>query len=199
MRGSLLKFFGRRRESKKIPKTGETTVSSHDSKPEEIYSPDGLQVTASCSSSEIGPRRSYFNEGVQFFELEGKKLFFSKCGHTCSENCVVHYYGKKIKTNYQNLVVVAGGDGNSLDDICPRCVFEKMKEAAVRCCLCGIGIWLGDGVALYTPESVGVNEAVATYVEGNVVACLQMNCCPSGSFFAGCWTLEGFKSCQALY
>ena len=199
MKGSLIKLFGKGRKSKKIPKTDEIIIGLQDNKPEKIYSPAGLQVTFSCSSPGIGPRSSYFDEGVEFFELEGEKLFFSKCGHACSENCAVHYYGKKIRTNYQGMVVVAGENGNSLDALCPRCIFEKMKKDAVRCCLCGIGIWLGDGVALYTPKSEGVNKEAATFVEGNVIGCLQMNCCPSSAFFAGHWTLEGFKSCQALY
>jgi hypothetical protein len=68
-----------------------------------------------------------------------------------------------------------------------------MKKSAIRCCLCGYGIVEGDGVALYHKNSSGINKEVATFVGDSVVGCLLWDCCPSGGFYAGNWTLDGFK------
>jgi hypothetical protein len=52
----------------------------------------------------------------------------------------------------------------------------------------------GDGVALYGKGSTGIHESATILDDGvSAVGCLRWDCCPSGGFFAGSWTEEGFK------
>lgn len=75
---------------------------------------------------------------------------------------------------------------------CADCVLEEAKEIAIRCALCGDAIVPGDPVALYYQGSPGLRLDIATKVDESAVGCLQMDCCPSGGFFAGHWTEQGF-------
>ena len=73
--------------------------------------------------------------------------------------------------------------------VCPNCAIEK----AISCCFCGKQIYPGSPVALYGKDSGGINWEKATKVGDNAIGCLNMDCCPSGGFFAGYWTTEGFR------
>ena len=78
---------------------------------------------------------------------------------------------------------------------CPDCLIFMFQEKATRCALCGHVICPGDGVALYGDDSGALTyKHVSTKVGDAFVGCMRWDCCPSGGFFAGHWTEEGFQS-----
>lgn len=77
---------------------------------------------------------------------------------------------------------------------CPDCLVFMFREKATRCALCGHVICPGDGVALYSDDSALAYKHVSTKVGDAFVGCMRWDCCPSGGFFAGHWTEEGFRS-----
>lgn len=75
--------------------------------------------------------------------------------------------------------------------ICPTCAIE----ASILCCFCEKRIYPGNPVAVYGKTSGGINWDIATTVgEDQVIGCLRWKCCPSGGYYAGKWTADGFKS-----
>ena len=80
--------------------------------------------------------------------------------------------------------------GKSSESVCPKCAFEN----AIKCCFCSKKIYPGSPVAVYAISSRGINWEVAVKLdEHQVIGCLRSDCCPSGGFFAGYWTVNGFQ------
>ena len=73
--------------------------------------------------------------------------------------------------------------------VCAPCAVE----ASILCCFCERRIYPGDSIALYGKRSDRINWEIATEVNSQVVGCLWSDCCPSGGFYAGTWTVDGIK------
>jgi hypothetical protein len=161
-----------------------------------IVSADGFGIIASVGGEKL-VRQNHFKENaeIKFNALTRKDIFFEECKHMGPRKFEFRTWdGEKHGfevpagkiSGVIRKVVAAGTE-------CPECYFEMMKKHTIRCCLCGGSIMPGEGVAIYDPRSEGVSET-ATLHEGAALGCLRMSCCPSGGFFAGHWSEEGFKA-----
>lgn len=103
------------------------------------------------------------------------------CGHEGPRSYQIHLYGVDSKKT-------------SNWDTCPSCHIAMLKREVIRCAACGLPIFPGDGVSLYSRESKGLDLSIATLVGESVIGCMRWDCCPSGGFFAGHWSEHGFKS-----
>lgn len=105
------------------------------------------------------------------------------CGHKGPPIFGLIIYGEVIKTTEKQ------------EDYCPDCALRVLKNKTIFCCLCGLPIQpVGHPVALYDSESADVVKSKATFLdERTVIGCMRWNCCPTGGFFAGHWTEDGFK------
>ena len=133
------------------------------------------------------------DEFKEYF-IHDKIVLFEACGHNGVTSFSMDIWGNKVNCCLKE-DQIENRDGNRVVAIllCPNCKFEQVKKTAIRCGLCGLGIMEGESVALYGSSSRGIKKELATYIEGNVFGCLRINCCPSGAFFAGYWTEDGFK------
>ncbi len=107
------------------------------------------------------------------------------CGHDGPTRFKMDFWGEPI------------GQGDASEKMppkCQECLIAEIRLDLIRCCLCGYSIGPGDKVALY---NYGTFRTDATKVgEGEraqFVGCLRSDCCPSGGFFGGHWTRDGFK------
>ncbi|PJE51318.1 MAG: hypothetical protein COV29_01015 [Candidatus Yanofskybacteria bacterium CG10_big_fil_rev_8_21_14_0_10_36_16] len=169
-------------------------ISDTTTKAEGIVSPEGMGVLASVGGNKLERPNFFKNNTVTFKETSNKSVTFSECGHQCSLGFEVSIWGNIHGFKFKDERIKKMNGIETAESICPKCYFEKLKQAAIRCCLCGYGILPGDGVALYHKSSKGVNKGVSTFVDDSAVGCLLWDCCPSGGFYAGYWTFEGFKS-----
>jgi hypothetical protein len=160
-----------------------------------LLSPGGMSVFVSVGGSE-SERPDFFNNNtVEFEELPGRMVLFKKCGHDSSPKLRLNIWGNASEAELEDkFITKEGGRAVAENDVCPKCFFEEVKKSAIRCCLCGYAILPGDGVALYRKDSEGVHKDIATFVGDSAIGCLLWDCCPSGGFFAGHWTSDGFKS-----
>ncbi|OHA70307.1 MAG: hypothetical protein A3D64_00405 [Candidatus Wildermuthbacteria bacterium RIFCSPHIGHO2_02_FULL_49_9] len=187
----LLSFRSWFRFSRKT-ENEEKSVSTS-AKAEGLSSPEDLGVLVSAGESK--PKRPNFfdDETIEFKETVGLTLLFRECGHHGPEGFMFNIWGnsKSLKTA-PTRITRENGQAHA-EGVCPKCYFEQLKQAAIRCCLCGYAILPGDGVALYHKNSKGINKAVITLVDDNAIGCLLWDCCPSGGFYGGHWTAEGFQ------
>ncbi len=150
-----------------------------------VRDPSGLVVVASVSfgESEEPPKAT---DVLAFIPLKGKEIKY-KCGHKGPEKFKVDFYGVRVQPNFT---------GKERLRVCPACRVEEVKKFSIRCASCRHIILPGDGVALYVNDK-SFDQAIAHKVKTgetkSVLGCLRMDCCPSGGFFAGHWTEEGFK------
>ena len=148
----------------------------------ELRTPEGMAVFASASSGNIPPlplAGDRLEVVVPWYaRLRMPRLF--QCGHDGPASFRLHTYGEQTK------------DLGGLDK-CPDCQLAFYKKHLIRCAMCRLYIQPGDGVALYDYESLGLHLDIATRVGSAVIGCLRMACCPSGGFFAGNWSVDGFK------
>lgn len=122
--------------------------------------------------------------------LRGKEIPYA-CGHTYAEEFIFDVYGMGCVATKKNAKAQCGD-----------CLIAELARETARCALCHHVIFTGDPVALYAyvPESFdpAKSQPWFTFVEHDeggksVVGCLRAACCPSGGFFAGRWTANGFK------
>ncbi len=141
-------------------------------------SPQGLSIFASASSGDVPPLPRA-DDKMEIIIVSPKPRLYG-CGHLGAKSFKLHTYGEVTK---------------DLRDCecCPVCQLERFKKFTIRCALCRLIILPGDGVALYGQEGP-VHMGIATKVGTAVIGCMRIACCPSGGFFAGNWTEEGFKS-----
>lgn len=145
---------------------------------ENPQSPQGLSVFASASSGNIPPLPTS-DERFEIVDAGTQERRFP-CGHIGNASFELHTYGEVTKD--------LGGC-----DLCSECQLARFKKFTIRCALCRLIILPGEGAALYDHKSPGVHLDIATKVGSAVIGCLRAACCPSGGFFAGNWTEEGFK------
>jgi hypothetical protein len=109
-----------------------------------------------------------------------EKIRNYKCGHRGPVWFALNTYGAESKKI-----------GSS--KTCPDCTIGILRQMVIRCALCGLPIFPGEGVALYSRAS-SQYKSIATKVGKNFIGCLRWECCPSGGFYAGHWTGEnGFR------
>ncbi len=138
----------------------------------------GLQVIASSRT----PDPSKLPKPTQECKVLWRSWFKRdyKCGHRDSRRFRVSMFGMETKKLSQH-------------EQCPQCFMEEVKKHTIFCALCGLPIMPGDGVALYDDDNDGIREN-ATHIDNFVIGCIRWECCPSGGFFSGYWTKQGFKS-----
>lgn len=148
-----------------------------------LKTPQGLCVVASA-----GKPQEEMPKPTNEFEICETGYFTRKygCGHRGSRWFILSTYGTKTKKIRKK-------------KLCPSCFLAGAKQHIIRCALCGFHIAPGDGVALYAGlhesklEESGIRSD-ATWIGRDVVGCMRWLCCPSGGFYAGYWTNEGFRS-----
>ncbi len=142
-----------------------------------LQTTDGMEVAVS-----VGPKRDPLPPSNNFIALESssKKTRISKCGHVGPRTFHLNIYGiRSVEFNAKKVE-------------CPTCITARIKKEVIQCAVCGLPIGPGEGVALYSMVGPGIRKDIATYVDGAVIGCLRWNCCPSGGFFSGHWTENGF-------
>jgi hypothetical protein len=159
-----------------------------------IFSGEKESFIVVASQGTTAEEPNFFNnETVNLEEISRPTLMFERCGHYGSKKFRFNIWGNSRIAELKNKFVTKKNGKRVADGLCPKCFFEKMKESAIRCCLCGYGILPYDEVALYHKKSVGIKKGVATFIGNRAVGCLLYDCCLSGAFFAGHWSFEGFK------
>lgn len=154
--------------------------TSPDEKLPDVCGPDGEMILASMGPEKEAPLPEP-NDDIQIIG-QSNDATLNECGHEGPKWYQLDVYGlPSIK----------------IDDrkICPACLIDYIRTYFTRCSLCGLLIQPGDGVALYSELSNSLKyKAVAARVGNSFVGCLRWDCCPSGGFFAGYWTGQGFQS-----
>jgi len=143
-----------------------------------IRSPEGMVVIASTREEPKEPPRAAHDE-IRAIAASAKQRKFP-CGHRGPKLFDLDLFGEVLQSN-----------GKSPDK-CGDCFAAGVRRSVCRCSLCGRAIWPGEGVALYGPSNQFKTEWNTEVASGSI-GCLRMDCCPSGGFFAGHWTGQGFK------
>lgn len=155
----------------------------------------GLVVVA--STEEPKKREKFFDcveERIE--ELGDVKVLYLPCRHILSVRGKVHFCGQIFDFDNVSVVQKKLFALNEVKEAgrCGICFLDHLHRYSIRCCFCGAPIMAGSGVALYHKSSGGINMEKATFVEDNAIGCLNFDCLPSGGFYAGWWTVNGFKS-----
>jgi hypothetical protein len=117
----------------------------------------------------------------------GGKVTYA-CGHEDHETFALDLYGEKIALTEKFF---------KDRPFCGDCFIAEIVAASCRCAKCGLIIQPGEPVALYGGPRRAFRKEWATKHDGQFIGCLRGDCCPSGGFFAGYWTPEGFQSAFA--
>lgn len=150
-------------------------------------SPEGMVVAA--STREEPPPKPEPTDTLAAVAPSGWKV-----RHACG-----HRYPKKFKMDFYGDVRTVSSELLKKRERCGDCMAAWLKEISIRCVLCGGVILPGDGVATYMDDA-SFKEAWKTRIGKDglgVLGCLSMDCCPSGGFFSGHWTLEGYRPAYA--
>lgn len=157
------------------PQTDESTGSELP----DVCGPDGEKIFVS-----VGPKRNPLpkpNDEIRIIERSAGTVR-NECGHDGPKWYQLDAYG---------VPTIRIADKK----MCPVCLMNYIRRYVTRCSLCGLPIFPGDSVALYHESSRELrHKAVAARVGESRVGCLRWDCCPSGGFFAGYWTEDGFRS-----
>ncbi len=131
---------------------------------------------------------------VEFKPTSKLTAKFTECGHRGPLSFELMIFGKEYayKISSEHIKKVSGED--TVGGPCPSCFAEHARQHAIRCCLCGLVIMPGDGVAFYHKDSEGIKKEFAEFVRVGAIGCMRWECCPSGGFYSGNWTTEGFRS-----
>lgn len=142
-------------------------------------SSDGMAVV--CSAGPEKERLPPYNERLEIVERSTGLPRTYKCGHSGAQWFRLHMYGEETVRIQQ-------------EEQCPECFLHDIKQHIIHCALCGLPIVPGDPVALYSATSPDLLMNIARVArEGVVVGCMRWDCCPSGGFFAGHWSEQGFE------
>jgi hypothetical protein len=144
-----------------------------------VHGNNGERIIASA-----GPEKKPLPQYDDRFEIIERSNWFPRkynCGHMGARWFRIHAYGEESKKIRQK-------------ENCPECFLADVRQHIIHCCLCGLPIVPGDPVALYGGGE-DIKLDIATVLSGgSIVGCLRWDCCPSGGFFAGHWTENGFQS-----
>ncbi len=148
--------------------------------PKENLSGGGMEAVASVGGSEEPMPEP--TDSCEVIDRSGPMTPY-KCGHEDAYSYGLSLYGERIGLNEKFFAE---------RPFCGDCGLAKWTGHMIRCALCGFGIMPGDPVALYA-GGAKFRKEIATKVDGQWVGCLRWNCCPSGGFFAGHWTTNGYR------
>ncbi|MEI8103969.1 MAG: hypothetical protein WCG84_03675 [Candidatus Moraniibacteriota bacterium] len=100
------------------------------------------------------------------------------CGHKTRQKDTLAAFGKTII-----MKIFFDEDGSTSH--CHRCL-EKMT---IRCAWCGLPIFIGDPVTLYSPrdKDMEMPEYAVRYKNNAFVGCLRWACADSGADRSGFW------------
>lgn len=149
---------------------------------DDVSSPDGMKVVASVGGESRGEEEGLneaLHDEIRALPASDEMKDFA-CGHRGISLYHMDLYGQVLHSN-----------GKSPEK-CGQCAAEWFRSISRRCALCGLVIMPGDAVALYCPSRKFKRERV-TEVKSGVLGCMRWDCCPSGGFFAGHWTGQGFR------
>lgn len=149
--------------------------------------PEGTAVIATAREEPSPPLE--LTDTLACVQETGRKAKFA-CGHRAPRKFKIDFYGEIAEPIAEFLKRRVR---------CGPCEAEHLKKVCIRCALCGRVIRPGQGVAVYADDPA-YKEAWKTRVgsdKNGVLGCLSTDCCPSGGFFAGHWTEEGFKPAYA--
>lgn len=145
---------------------------------------DGLVVVASTGGNEK-PMPEPTDE-LAVVNRQGKRVHYA-CGHDDHVMYSHNFFGEVLTLTKKIL---------AKREKCAECMLADVKPHIIRCAACGFAIMPGESVALYADNGKFNPKWAKTVGEGerrNVIGCLRWNCCPSGGFFAGYWTEQGFE------
>ncbi|HUD45154.1 MAG TPA: hypothetical protein VMR41_06425 [Patescibacteria group bacterium] len=121
-------------------------------------------------------------ENNRFIHLRRSKRY--ACGHRAARHYLFRLWGLLYPSNNQ-----------WKSNLCPNCRLKELKDAAIRCCVCGLPILPGDTTTLYRlntvkpkdfPFQIMVNES--NEYDKYAVGCLRRPCCPGTYNYAyGTW------------
>lgn len=138
-----------------------------------------MSVFTSSQDSQAMPEPT---AGCAVVERTGERVAYA-CGHEDSERFAFDFYGEVMHVNDPFW---------QAKPYCGDCFLKLSTDHTIRCALCGFIIRRGEAVALYAGGGK-FRKDIATKYDGQWIGCMRWNCCPSGGFFAGHWTSEGFK------
>lgn len=148
---------------------------------DEFIDPSGLRLCVIVSAGDISCRGKLPQPSDACFVASYSWLRRTyRCGHRAPRKFTLSVYGATIK---------------SLDVYgkCPACCLKEIAETVIRCASCGLSIFVGDPVALYHPQTEGLDLSIATFASKHaVVGCLRWDCCAMPGLFAGHWMIDGF-------
>jgi hypothetical protein len=135
---------------------------------------------------------------------EGQPSIMAGCGHPVWRLEHVTLDGKKVRESTPNFSQRLASLPAWLRQFfapkqCGMCRFKTQFDASIQCAYCDELIVIGDPVTTYFPVvgEEGFPEGFldrATHTRYGFVGCLNMDCCPTGGFFAGHWTGETIQS-----
>ena len=149
----------------------------------------GLDLDALSPAHVVNPRLPPVRDSIVVTHVRGEMVTFD-CGHTGHAEFYHDAYGETV-------ILKQGRH-----DRCGVCSAEELKQISARCALCEHIILPGGGVALYAfEEKVFPSEKVRSWFQfvehdathKSVIGCMRGDCCPSGGFYAGTWTEDGFR------
>lgn len=150
---------------------------------------------ASLREKFFGKKEEGPGDICSFEEAEGLVVKFIACGHIVSREATWTFWGERKIGVCLDDKHVSEVDGEKIAlTLCPRCEFEELSRLSIRCVLCGVAIFPGEPVAVYSRRSRGMRKKIGTLVGENYLGCMSWDCCPSGGFWGGHWTENGFIS-----
>jgi hypothetical protein len=145
-----------------------------------LKTPKGMGITAQAGDL-AQPDKLPLSHGNMLVKEASETTRKYACGHEGPEWYVLDVYGQEtVKIEKK--------------DLCPECKMADYKKYVIRCAACGLPIAPDQSVALYANNTEFFDQSIVTKVGDSVIGCMRWNCCPSGGFYAGNWTEEGFKS-----
>jgi hypothetical protein len=162
-----------------------------DEKPHSVLRVPGgrLRIVASAENEASARYRTEHPLPASIDKIElveyGSKVRQFPCGHGGTASFKLKIYSDELTAELGNR------------DWCPDCFLAKAKRHAIRCALCGLSIVPGQAIALYPSEegeAAGIRFDISTRVDDCVIGCMRWLCYPSGGFFAGHWSENGFKA-----
>ncbi|MFA6042515.1 MAG: hypothetical protein WC786_02405 [Patescibacteria group bacterium] len=143
-----------------------------------MRSKKGMRVVAAAGAVPQPEKLPTAHDEVKIVQ-QSEMLRIYSCGHRGSKEYALDIYGQ-----------VSQRITDTSD--CPMCRVARIKKHTIRCAACGLPIFPGEGVALYAFDGELFDRNKCTFVKESVLGCMRWDCCPSGAFFAGNWSEQGF-------
>ncbi len=120
---------------------------------------------------------------LEAYVLDDRKVRYA-CGHDYAVLFGHDFYGERLDVSDQYA---------AKREKCGDCMLAEIRPLLIRCCHCGRAIMPGEPVAAYGDNGMFRKEWCTGLPDSDaVLGCMRWNCCPSGGFFAGHWSVRGF-------